>query len=87
MTEPDFKEHIAITGPQRAPEVGSCNACTRYTAGMGGRLVYDVQLRSLSFRLCPGCLKVLSLRLLTLQVEDGFPSVHDDWTGEEARDG
>lgn len=52
-------------------EVGSCNACLDHTSQFGIELhdVYEVLLRSTSFRVCPKCrrelLEKLSDRKLT----------------------
>lgn len=56
------KVHIIVSELQRATEVGTCNACTEQTTADGTdphALVYEVQLRSLAFRLCKQCARDL----------------------------
>lgn len=61
-----MKDEIKVDGPDFATDVGSCNGCTRLTNENGtisGAVVYQINLRSLSFRLCPLCMDVLILKL------------------------
>lgn len=42
---------------------GSCNACTPFTQAMEYQVVTKVELRGLTFRLCPACKAKLKLAL------------------------
>lgn len=58
-----LNEAIAVSKDIDRRHAGSCNGCTSSTQASEYETVTEVQLRGLSFRLCPVCARTLKLAL------------------------
>lgn len=72
-----MKRQVIVLPLQDAQEVGTCNGCTALTNEYGtvpGAQVYEVRLRSITFRVCPECAAYLRMGLQSR----GVALVEDD---------
>lgn len=65
MSDRQGERAVSVSGPQWSNVAGGCNGCTFHAAdsGTGRHVVFEIELRCCSVRVCRECLLVLIEKL------------------------